>query len=447
MSEYIVAIELGSSKIVGIAGYRDESGNLVVTAIEKKETSENIIKRGCIQNVDKVFACINRVKMLLENRLAPAKITKVYVGVSGVSVTAEKLVTRRSFHEDSIIRQAHIQKLKEECNSMLPSTVDTLEIVPTGYIIDGRAERNATGVTGTTIEAHYKAITAKPVLRRNIDRCIIEHLKLPIAGYITGALATADVVLSKEERMLGCMLVDFGAETTTVSIYKNDALVHLVTLPMGGHNITRDISSLNIISSEAEQLKISSGMAMGFKSENNRRLKFEGDDMVELDLAKLTTVVEARSEEILSNVEKQLKNSGLERKDLTAGIVVVGAAAKLNGLIDLIQERFVEVKVRMGALRKDIQTVEKERSQVNDYIQAVGLLYAGSEECTKTPAHVQVEVEQPVAIEPEEEEIIITPEEKEETPKRKRKGGIFSALFDKFGKLIEEGEDDDDDDK
>lgn len=445
MSEYIVAIELGSSKIVGIAGYRDENGNLVVTAIEKKETSENIIKRGCIQNVDKVFACINRVKMLLENRLAPAKITKVYVGVSGVSVTAEKLVTRRSFHEDSIIRQAHVQRLKEECSSMLPSTVDTLEIVPTGYIIDGRAERNAIGVTGTAIEAHYKAITAKPVLRRNIDRCIIEHLKLPVAGYITGALATADVVLSKEERMLGCMLVDFGAETTTVSIYKNEALVHLVTLPMGGHNITRDISSLNIISSEAEQLKLSWGMATGFKTENNRRLKFEGDNMVELDLAKLTTVVEARSEEILSNVEKQLKNSGLERKDLTAGIVVVGAAAKLNGWIELLQERFVEVKVRMGALRKDIQTVEKERSQVNDYIQAVGLLYAGSEDCTKTPANVQVEVEQPVAIEPEEEEIIITPEEKEETPKRKR--NIFSALFDKFGKLIEEGENDDDNDK
>lgn len=446
MSEYIVAIELGSSKIVGIAGYRNESGNLVVTAIEKKETTENIIKRGCIQNVDKVFACINRVKMQLENRLAPAKIAKVYVGIAGVSVSAEELITRRSFYEDSIIRQAHVQKLKEECYTMLPSTIDTLEIVPTGYIIDGRAERNAIGVTGTTIEAHYKAITAKPVLRRNIDRCIIEHMKLPIAGYITGALATADVVLSKEERMLGCMLVDFGADTTTVSIYKNEALVHLVTLPMGGHNITRDISSLNIISSEAEQLKIASGMAKGFKNENNRRLKFEGDNMVDLDLAKLTTVVEARSEEIISNVEEQIKRSGLERKDLTAGVIVVGAAAKLNGWIDLLKERLVEVKVRVGSLRKDIQTVEKERSHVNDYIQAVGLLYAGSEECTKTPANVQVEVEQPVAIEETEvSEIIITPEKKPEKPKRK--DNIFTRIFDKFGKLIEEGEDDDENEK
>ena len=365
MSEYIVAIELGSSKIVGIAGYRDENGILVVSAIEK-ENATNIIKRGCVQNVDEVFSCIKRIKMKLENRLAPAKIVKTYIGVGGASVSAEEKVTNRSFHEDSINKQAHVQKLKEECRARLPATIDTLDIVPTGYIIDGRAERNAIGVTGTTIEAHYKAITAKPVLKRNIDRCVIERLKLPIAGYITSALATADVVLSKDERMLGCMLVDFGAETTTVSIYKNDTLVLLETLPMGGRNITRDIMSLNLVSTEAEHLKIASGMAKGFKSENNVRLKFEGDNMVEIDLAKLTSVVEARSEEIIANVEEQIKRSGLERKELTAGVVVVGNAAKLRGWLELLEERLGGMKVRVGALRKDIQAVEKERSQVND---------------------------------------------------------------------------------
>ena len=443
MNEYIVAIELGSSKIVGVAGYRDENGMLVVSAIESNSAT-NIVKRGCVQNVDEVYACINKIKMKLENRIAPAKITKVYVGVGGMSVSAEEKVTKRSFHEDSIIKQAHVQKLKEECRAMLPSTTDTLDIVSTGYIIDGRAERNAIGVTGTTIEAYYKAITAKPALRKNIDRCIIERSKLPIAGYITSALATADVVLSKEERMLGCALVDFGAETTTVSVYKNDTLVLLETLPMGGRNITRDIMSLNLISSEAEHLKISSGMATGFKSENNVRLKFEGDNMVEIDLAKLSSVVEARSEEIIANVEAQIKRSGIERKDLTAGVVVVGAAAKLRGWLELLEERLVGMKVRVGTLRKDIQAVEKEHSQINDYVQAIALLYAGKEDCTKTPANTTVAVERPAPqpIEEEEEEIIITAEKKEEKPKR-RGFGIFNGILDKFGKLIEEGENDD----
>ncbi|MBQ8564412.1 MAG: cell division protein FtsA [Bacteroidaceae bacterium] len=443
MSEYIVAIELGSSKIVGIAGYRDENGMLVVSAIEK-ENATNIIKRGCVQNVDEVFSCIKRIKMKLENRLAPAKIVKTYIGVGGASVSAEEKVTNRSFHEDSIIKQAHVQKLKEECRAMLPSTIDTLDIVPTGYIIDGRAERNAIGVTGTTIEAHYKAITAKPVLKRNIDRCVIERLKLPIAGYITSALATADVVLSKDERMLGCMLVDFGAETTTVSIYKNDTLVLLETLPMGGRNITRDIMSLNLVSTEAEHLKIASGMAKGFKSENNVRLKFEGDNMVEIDLAKLTSVVEARSEEIIANVEEQIKRSGLERKELTAGVVVVGNAAKLRGWLELLEERLGGMKVRVGALRKDIQAVEKERSQVNDYMQAVGLLYAAKEDCTKTPFQEKpVEPEKPVIEEEEEEEIVITVDKEPAEEKKPKRKNIFTALFDKFGQMIEEGENDD----
>ena len=443
MSEYIVAIELGSSKIVGIAGYRDENGILVVSAIEK-ENATNIIKRGCVQNVDEVFSCIKRIKMKLENRLAPAKIVKTYIGVGGASVSAEEKVTNRSFHEDSIIKQAHVQKLKEECRAMLPSTIDTLDIVPTGYIIDGRAERNAIGVTGTTIEAHYKAITAKPVLKRNIDRCVIERLKLPIAGYITSALATADVVLSKDERMLGCMLVDFGAETTTVSIYKNDTLVLLETLPMGGRNITRDIMSLNLVSTEAEHLKIASGMAKGFKSENNVRLKFEGDNMVEIDLAKLTSVVEARSEEIIANVEEQIKRSGLERKELTAGVVVVGNAAKLRGWLELLEERLGGMKVRVGALRKDIQAVEKERSQVNDYMQAVGLLYAAKEDCTKTPFQEKpVEPEKPVIEEEEEEEIVITVDKEPAEEKKPKRKNIFTALFDKFGQRIEEGENDD----
>lgn len=435
MKEYIVAIELGSSKIVGIAGYRDESGNLVVVAIEK-ENAVNFIKRGCVQNIEEVYSCIKKLKAKLENRLAPAKIVRSYVGVAGLSVYADEKVVRRSFHEDSIITQTHIQKLTDECRSLVPSTVDVLDVVPVGYVIDGRAERNPKGMTGTNIEARYKVITSKPVLKRNIDRCILDRFKLPIAGYIPQALATANVVLSKEERTLGCMLIDFGAETTTVSIYKNDALVSLETLPMGGRNITRDIASLNLIGNEAEHLKIASGMATGFKSENNVRLRFEGDNMVEIDLAKLSSVVEARSEEIIANVEEQIKRSGLERKELTAGVVVVGAAAKLRGWMELLQGRFGGIKVRMGVLRKDIQVVEKERSQVNDYLQAVGLLYAAKEVCTKTiqPVVISDDPEDPEDPDVDKQKVVVKPQ------KGLVKVGIFRRLRDKFGKFVEEGE-------
>ena len=452
MSEYIIAIELGSSKVVGVAGYRNENGELVVAAIEKEQAAANIIKRGCVQNVKEVFACIKRVKIKLENRISPARIEKLYVGVGGMSVVADDKISNCSFSEDSIIKQGHVEKMKEDCRKTVSPSVDLLDLVSTGYIIDGRPERNPIGVTGTVIEARYKAITAKPTLKRNIDRCMTD-MKLPIAGYITSALATAEVVLTKEERMLGCMLIDMGAETTTVSIYKNDTLVLLETLPMGGRNITRDIMSLNLVYNEAERLKIASGKAKGFKSENNIHLRLEGDNMVEIDLAKLSSVVEARAEEIVANIEEQIKRSGLERKDLVSGAVVVGGAANLDGLLSLLEDH-LSVKVRKGVLRKDIQVVEKEQSQVNDYIQAVGLLSLAKIVCTSTPAPQeddelpapsQNESEKELIEEKKEEKIdkkqVVNedPKPEEKNEKKTKRGGFLGF----FQKLIEEGENED----
>lgn len=443
MSEYIIAIELGSSKIVGVAGYRNENGELVVSAIEKEPVAANIIKRGCVQNVKDVFACIKRVKMKLENRIAPARIEKLYVGVGGMSVVADDKISNCSFSEDSIIKQEHVEKMKNDCRSTISQSVDLLELVSTGYIIDGRPERNPIGATGTIIEARYKAVTAKPTLKRNIVRCIAD-LKLPIAGYITSALATAEVVLNKEERMLGCMLIDMGAETTTVSIYKNDTLVLLETLPMGGRNITRDIMSLNLVYNEAEKLKIASGKAKGFKSENNIHLRLEGDNTMEIDLAKLSSVVEARSEEIVANIEEQIKRSGLDRKELVSGAVVVGGAANLDGLLSLLEDH-LGMKVRKGVLRRDIQVVEKEQIQVNDYLQAVGLLSLAKGVCTSTPIVEDVE-ETPL---PSKKEIDVsktvgdkdsdsTSDLKKDEEKSNKKG-----FWNFLKNLIEEGENED----
>ena len=120
-------------------------------------------------------------------------------------------------------------------------------------------------------------------------------------------------------------------------------------------------------------------------------------------------------------------------------MIVVGGAAQLNGWIKLLEERLVDMKVRFGSLHKDILAVEKERPRINDFIQAIAILNAGKEDCTKTPVNSTV-VERPAPEPEEEEEIIITPATKEEKPKRRN---IFSTLFDKFGKIIEEGEQDD----
>ncbi len=441
MKEYIVAIELGSSKIVGIAGYRNESKELVVTAIEKEDVT-NIIKRGCVQNIEGVYFHINKIKQMLENRIAPAKIVKTYVGMSGVSVTAESHVARRTFHEDSIIKQEHVRKMSDDCRRMVSENKYVITAVSAGCVIDGRPERTLIGATGTTVEANYKVITAKPVLKSNIDRCIVERAKLPIVEYVATALTTADVVLSNEDRTLGCMLIDCGAETTTVSIYKNDNLISLNTLPMGGANITRDIMSLNVVNNEAERLKHYS-MAKGFNKNNNILFTFEGENTPEIDPAKLASVVEARSEEIVANIGEQLKLAGLKEGEiLAAGIVVVGGAAKLNNWNELLEER-LGMKVRVGVLRKDIHVEEKEASQVNEYVQAVGLLNHAKEVCTVTYTTVDTP-DTDVPVNNNSQNGNNTPQEENKSQtgknKEKKKENIIRRFLNTVNGFIEAGE-------
>ncbi len=478
MNDYIIAIELGSSKIVGIAGYRDESGTLVVAAIETMPTPNNAIQRGCVHNISEVSGAIMRIQRLLENRLSPAKISQVYVGVAGMSVTAIEQSAVNHFSNDKVVKMQDLEELKSKCIAQLPGSYDCLDVLPIGYLVDGRPLQQALGFSGTTIEGHYKAVMANPILKRNIDRCVVERAKLTIAGYIPAAISTANVVLTAEDRMLGCVLVDFGAETTTVSVYKNDNLAHLVTLPMGGQNITRDIMSLNILLKDAEMLKTTSGTAKLQKNNLTVRHTVGNNGAVSIEHTKLVSVIEARSKEIIANVVEQIKLSGVDRKDLTGGVIVVGAATKLRGWVELLEES-LDMKVHMAAITKNIKVVEKEYSRISDFLQAVGLLVYASEKCT-----VQADEEQPVENGDNSRLVInisephrnypVTPDEQDDDPKDepdteedepddpgiKVKGNlkgfmnsirkitnIPKKISDKIGQVVSEGEDDTEDDK
>lgn len=450
MNNYIIAIELGSSKIVGIAGCRDENGLLAVSAIESVSIDNDAIKRGRVQNISDVSLKVQRVKKSLENRLHPAKIQKVYVGVAGVSVAAIDQVVSHHFHEDSVIKQSDVDALRDNCMSMLPNSHDCLDIVPVGYVIDGRPVAQAVGHTGITIEGCYKAIMAHPSLKRNIDRCIVERLNLSIAEYIPSALSTAQVVLSDNDCQLGCALVDFGADTTTVSVYKNGSLMHLATLPMGGHNITRDITTLNILGGDAEELKKRWGIAKDTAGNKSMSLTIGGDNAVVVDQSKLALVIEARSKEIIANVAEQIKLSGVDKKDLTAGVIVLGAAAKLRGWTELLEAQ-LEMKVRLATVSKNIKVVEKEHARAAEYLQAVGLLYAGSECCVQYDT-TSIHKDPVVTVEEQEEEqddqvnVVANEKKEEKVSKKRKKPNFLSNLVNQFDKFLSEGEDDGDND-
>jgi cell division protein FtsA len=195
--------------------------------------------------------------------------------------------------------------------------------------------------------------------------------------------------LTDDERRLGCMFVDFGAETTTVSIYKNGAPIYLVTLPMGSRNITLDLTALNYIEERAEEIKRISGNAM--PQEGVRRQGADGIDYTEVN-----NFVHARAAEIVQNILAQIEYAGMKAVDLPGGIVIVGGGASLRGFNDLLSKQG-KMKVRMGSVQGPIRI--SDNAHPTDTLDVISILLAASKMpediCVEFPPEEDDENDQP----------------------------------------------------
>ena len=151
------------------------------------------------------------------------------------------------------------------------------------------------------------------------------------------------MVLTEDERRLGCMFVDFGAETTTVSVYRGGAPVYVATLPIGSRNITLDLIALNYIEERAEEIKKVSGNALAVDAARRGKGYAEG-----IDYTDINNYVHARADEIVANIIAQIEYAGVTAADLPGGIVIVGGGARLRGFNELLQQQS-KLPVRQGA--------------------------------------------------------------------------------------------------
>ncbi|HIZ25578.1 MAG TPA: rod shape-determining protein [Candidatus Barnesiella merdipullorum] len=413
---YIVAIEIGSSKIRGAIGTRSLKGVVTVLGVDT-EPLNGSVKRGFVVRPDEVSAKIKRLIFKLSNRIGTSKkIKQVYVGISGQSLHAEEHMISRDFPEGTLITEDIIKHLQEEAREMPIAGADILEVVRTEVTVDGRLRTGRDELMGSSLKMGVKLIVARDELKRSAARCF--QGGLGVVHYIPTALSTAYVALSNEDRQAGVMLVDFGADTTSVSIYKDGFLRYLSTIPLGGQNITRDIMTLNVTAAEAESFKVRLGSAKVMGDESNITLRGENNSEIKsLDLSK---VVKARIEEIVANVNAHFDYAKCDRKSLGAGMVIVGGASKLSNLTELLAEK-CDIKVRKGALRQDMLLDVASQSKSSDYLQILGLLYSGRENCVETEASsIDDEEKEPVV-----EEVPVDPREqkareKEEQERRKR---------------------------
>lgn len=438
--KYLAAIEISSSKIIAAVGKTSGTGSLDVVAIEQEKTTD-FVRYGIIQNAEEVATQVARIIDHLEHNhnVVPRKIDKLVIGIGGRSMRSIPTVVKRPLPEDTEITQEIINRLHAEAaNSSVDSSIEIIDPLPRDYRVGKRSTISPIGAIGNSIEATYDLIVCRPQLKKNIIRTIVDKLGIESAGFVATPMAVGHLILSQDQKQLGCMLVDFGAECTTVTIYKDGALRYFSTIPLGSRNITRDIMSLGgMLESRAEEIKTQQGKAIvpdDLQSININGVKY----------ADVLNYIVARAEEIAANINEQIVYAGYTEHDLGAGIVYIGGGMRLSHFPQLLSQR-TGLEVRAGSLPSYIKISDSKASSM-DCIQVVSVLYAGAtmgcQECLSLPERSSI----PVTGDPnlEEEDFLDEQPGRQQSQKSGLLDRVKKGLAGMFGGGIDEDDEDDD---
>ena len=405
--DIIIAVELASTAIRAIAGKREPDGSMQVLAFAQ-EDSPNTIRKGIIDNIDKTTQALSRVIAKLSDKLG-VKVNSIYVGLGGQSLRSVHNRVLLQFDGLELLSHKTIDKMHDTNSGVVYPNAEIKEVVPQEFTIGSRSIVDPVGMQAEMLEANFVNIVARPTLEENIRKCV-NGAGLEVQELLIAPLCEANALLSPNEKRSGCALVDMGADTTTVSVYSNNILRHLCVIPLGGSNVTSDITSLKVEAEEAEELKKKYGTA--YRSDNDDKtgekvnLSFDRTEEVE----RLQEIVEARYEEILANVYHHIE---AYKDKLLSGIIVTGGAARIPDLLQAFARQTggnIGVKIVKGhpenvTVSFGIQITDHDRLNT-----LYSLLLAGKENCVGEAAKVPAQTE--MDFEPKQEE----PEKKVEQP-------------------------------
>lgn len=440
-SGFVVVVELGTSKVTGIVARQNTQGVMTVLASETV-SSDGCIKYGVIYNIDLAAGKIKKLINLLENTIGK-KIGSVYVSVNGKSLRAIEHIETKVLDGDTPITVALLDKMDQLAKLDKPDFFINYSVHEPQYYIDGVLEENPVGKLASSIEARSIVVVGPPNIKSNLKRSLEDKAQVEIKSFITGAVAAGALAIDQEDRQAGCALIDFGAGTTTLSIYKDGFLKFMSVIPFGGQTVTKDIQALGFTIEAAEDYKIKYGKLGKFKKED-----IEGKPN-NVDLRELNKVIQLRMDEIVLNVINQIKLSGYA-KDLEAGILTIGGASQLNGLNEYLEEK-AQLPIKRATPKRVYINNSADLLNNPAYIQVLGLLLFANESCEyieREPQPIQADTEPQVVPQKDETPIVDSePQEKEKKSKKKKHGGkqgVFNFIerIQNFGGTMFSDDDD-----
>ena len=368
-----VAFDIGTSKIVALAGQKTEDHKMEVLGISNVLSKG--IKRGVVFNIEEAAASIEIAREELESQI-DEKIKQVDVAFASQHI---KVVEHRGYKYTSaegVVTQGNIDELYTEAlNLKVDQDYKILHVIPQVFTIDEEiTELNPVGITGEKIEASYKIIAVPEAQLTNIER-VFEKAGMKIGEIAHAALALTESILTEEEREVGAIVLDIGAGTSKMAAFHDGVLIHTAVIPFGGNVITADIKEgCSIHLKWAEQLKTQYGQALGDFADEKKVVTIPGHngwEPKEISFRSLAFIIQARLEEIIDSVYYQIEKSGIEEK-LGLGIIITGGTSELDNIVSLVKFRtgFDARKAFPIVYPINNQNVVKKQ----DYFTAIGLL-------------------------------------------------------------------------
>ena len=393
--ELYIGLDIGTTKIVAMIGVINEYDKLKIIGVGKSKSLG--VHRGVVNNISQTIQSIQSAINEAENN-SNEKIDKVIVGIAGQHIRSlqhSDYITREN--SDEVIDIQDIEKVINQVYKlvMMPGE-EIIHVLPQEFKIDGQSEiKEPVGMFGGRLEANFHVVVGQVSSIKNIARCV-KSSGIDFDGITLEPLASADAVLSREEKEAGVALIDIGGGTTDLAIFKDGIIRHTSVIPFGGNIITDDIKEgCSIIEKQAELLKIKFGSAWPGENKDNEIVSIpglRGRDPKEISLKNLSKIIHARVVEIIEQVYMEIKNYGHEdqKKKLIAGVVLTGGGSQLKHLKQLV-EYVTGMDTRIGLPNEHLAGNNSIEISNPTFATAVGLVMNSMEKRKSKPLELNLE--------------------------------------------------------
>jgi len=349
-AQIIAGLDIGSSNIKLLVAARKKEEPDFEVLFRAEEPSLGV-RRGVVIDVERVSRLIQILVDKARSEIGQ-KVSHVFINIGGSHIfcTHSSGMVAVSRADRSVSREDVERVLQEAVKAVaLPSNNEPLETVPKEFIVDGVAGiKTAEGLQGSRLETEVLVLSSFVPYKNNLVQAVLDA-NLQVLDVTPSPIADSFAVLSQKQKEIGTALLDIGAGTSQLAVFREGDLADLAVFPIGSANITSDIAvGLRTDIDTAETIKLKLGSCLAKGKEKKEKINIEGEDPLVFSHKALSNIIEARVSEIFVEAQKELKKFS-KQEPLAGGVILTGGGAKLPKIVELARKE-LKLPCRLGKI-------------------------------------------------------------------------------------------------